>query len=122
MEIVRDYDDNMKKIVYSSTSELCAEFKQNNPGFGTNPIKLGIKIKKYRIDGLEIKRTKKGTNLTFNIEKCMDLFIRQGHIRIDDLPNTIECIEPIETNEVHQVEERLSDMIRNPNTELMYKV
>ena len=121
IQIVRNYDDDMKKEVYSSTSELCVDFQIKNPGFNTSPVKFGTKLKKYGIEGLVGKNTKKCKMWTFDIEKCMDWFIRKGHIQIDDLP-----VEPIDDSPIEvqqgEEEERLSDMLRNPNTKLAYNV
>lgn len=62
--------------------------------YSTNPVKLGIKIKKYGIAGIVKKRNKKGVFYCFDIDKCVESLIQLGHLE-DDFMSLDDGNEPL---------------------------
>ena len=73
-----------QKEVEISSKQLLGEFRddclQNGYEYKTSPIKCGIKLKKYMIDGFSVKKTKKGNVYIFDTKRCVDWMIKQGYI------------------------------------------
>jgi hypothetical protein len=120
VEFVNDKID--RPVVQVMSNDLCNDFMVyvrhtlRIDEYKTNSIKFGIKLKDYHIDGLQKKKTKKGTILTFEIRKCIEWFKRQGHMQYDDDDDN-EPIEPLDSS----IPQGLSDYLRDPKTKLTYK-
>jgi hypothetical protein len=84
-----------KPEINISSKQLLEEFRddclQNGYEYKTSPIKFGIKLKKYQIDGFSVKKTKNVNMYIFDTKKCINWFIRQGYIDKDyyDLDNNV---------------------------------
>ena len=66
------------------------ECQENGYEYNTTPIKFGIKLKNYHIDGMTKKRTNRGETYIFNIPRCMKWLEDQHHIE----PTRPRLMEP----------------------------
>ena len=82
--LVNKIKQSDQKEIEISSKDLLEEFRddclQNGSEFQTTPIKFGIKLKKYTIDGFVTKKTKKGNVYQFDTKKCIEWMIKQGYI------------------------------------------